>query len=107
MAPYNSLVPWDAQDAVVARFRAIENGYSMVKAAGHGVSMIADYQGRIMAQQDYGAGDGVMIAAVPTRGVVTIYSRIGDAFAYFCAAGVIVLAGWALVRKPTAGPPIR
>jgi apolipoprotein N-acyltransferase len=102
MAPYNDLVPWGAQDAVVARFRAVENGYSMVKAAGRGVSMITDYQGRIMAQQDYGAGDGMMIAAVPTRGVVTIYSRIGDALAYLCAAGLAGLAGWAFLRGRAA-----
>ena len=102
MAPYNDIVPWGMQDAVVATFRAIENGYSMVKATGNGVSMIADYQGRVMGQQDHGDGGGVMVATVPTHGVVTIYSRIGDSFAYLCAAGLIGLAGWALLRGRAA-----
>jgi apolipoprotein N-acyltransferase len=99
MAPYNDIVPWGQQDAVVATFRAIENGYSMVKATGNGLSMITDYQGRTLGQQRYGEGGGVMLAAIPTRGVVTIYSRIGDSFAYLNVAGFILLAGWALSRK--------
>ena len=62
--------------------------------------MIADYQGRMLGQQRYGDGGGVMLATIPTRGVVTIYSRIGDSFAYLNAAALILLAAWALARKP-------
>ena len=40
--------------------------------------MFADYQGRMLGQQHYGDGGGVMLASIPTRGVVTIYSRIGE-----------------------------
>jgi apolipoprotein N-acyltransferase len=99
MAPYNDLHPFEQQDAVVAIMRAVENGYSMVKATGIGPSMITDYQGRVLGRQNYGDGGGVMVAAVPTQGVVTIYSRIGDAFAYLCAAGLIFLAARAFLRK--------
>lgn len=99
MAPYNDVIPWGQQDAVVAIFRAIENGYSMVRATGNGPSLITDYQGRVLGRQNYGDGGGVMIARVPTHGVVTIYSRIGDAFAYLCATGLILLVSWAFVRK--------
>ena len=99
MAPYNDAIPFGQQDAVVAIFRAIENGYSMVKATGNGVSIITDYQGRVLGQQNYGDGGGVMLATIPTHGVVTIYSRIGDTFAYLSAAGLIFLAAWAFVRK--------
>ena len=99
MAPYNDAIPFGQQDAVVAIFRAVENGYSMVKATGNGVSMITDYQGRVLGEQNYGDGGGVMVATVPTHGVVTIYSRIGDTFAYLCAIGLVLLTGWALVRK--------
>ena len=99
MAPYNDLHPYEQQDAVVAIMRAVENGYSMVKATGIGPSMIVDYQGRVLGRQNYGDGGGVMLASIPTRGVVTIYSRIGDTFAYLCAIGLVLLTGWALVRK--------
>ena len=105
MAPYNDIIPWQQQDAVVATFRAIENGYSMVKATGNGLSMITDYQGHMLGQQRYGDGGGVMLATIPTRGVVTIYSRIGDSFAYLNAAGLILLAGRAFARKAPFAVP--
>jgi hypothetical protein len=47
-----------------------------------------------------------MLAAIPTRGAVTIYSRIGDSFAYLNVAALILLAGWALVRKPPVAAPL-
>jgi len=107
MAPYNDATPFGQQDAVVAIFRAVENGYSMVKATGKGPSMITDYQGRVLGRQNYGDGSGVMVATVPTHGVVTIYSRIGDTFAYLCAAGLIFLTVWTFVRKDPELAPIQ
>jgi apolipoprotein N-acyltransferase len=107
MAPTNDIIPWQQQDAVIATFRALENGYSMVKATGIGASMIMDYQGRVLGQQRYGDGGGVMLATIPTRGVVTIYSRIGDSFAYLNVAALILLAGWALMRKPSVAAAVR
>ncbi len=56
--------------------RAVENGYSMVRATGEGDSLIVDYEGRILGAQRYGDGGGVMIADLPALGVVTIYGRM-------------------------------
>jgi apolipoprotein N-acyltransferase len=95
MAPYNSIPLFEQQDSVVAVMRAVENGYSMVRATGEGDSLIVDYEGRIRGAQRYGEGGGVMIADVPARGVVTIYSRIGDSFAYLCVLALAALAVWA------------
>ena len=106
MAPYNDLHPFEQQDAVVAIMRAVENGYAMVKATGVGPSMIVDYQGRVLGRQNYGDGGGVMLASIPLHGVVTIYSRIGDAFAYLSAAGLLLLAVRAFVRKLPRTAPI-
>jgi apolipoprotein N-acyltransferase len=99
MAPYNSLTPYEQQDATVAVMRAVENGYGMVRATGNGVSLIVDDQGRVLGSQPYGEGGGVMIADLPTHGVATFYSRIGDAFAYLCAAGLAGLCGLGLRRR--------
>ena len=99
MAPYNSLTPFEQQDAMVAVMRAVENGYAMVRATGNGASLIVDYQGRILGAQPYGEGGGVMIADLPRRGAATIYSRIGDAFVYLCAAGLAALAAVAWRRR--------
>ena len=95
MAPYNSIPIFEQQDLIVAVMRAVENGYSMVRATGEGDLLIVDYEGRILAAQRYGEGGGVMIADLPTRSVVTIYSRIGNSFAYLCVLALAALAFWA------------
>jgi apolipoprotein N-acyltransferase len=100
IAPYHDLHPYESEDAVVATYRAIENGFSLVRPTGYGVSTIIDYEGRVLGSQNfYTTTDGVMLSSVPTRGVRTIYSRIGDLFAYLCVAGLVVLAAWAIVRR--------
>jgi apolipoprotein N-acyltransferase len=103
IAPYHSAHPWEAEDAVVATYRAIENGFSLVRPAGTGVSTITDYQGRILGSQNYYTNTaGIMLSSVPTRGTTTIYSLIGDLFAYLCAAGLALLIVWALIRPRPA-----
>lgn len=81
-------------------FRAIENGFSVIRVTGLGLSAAYDYQGRTLATMDYfKTEDKVFTAYVPEKGVTTIYSQIGDGFAWFCVAGGIALSGWALIRK--------
>ena len=100
IAPYSDVIPFGQGDSVTAIFRAIENGVSLLRPAGHGTSMVVDYEGRILASQNYFTNDsGIMMTAIPTRGVTTIYSRIGDVFAYLCVAGLAYLAGQAFVRR--------
>jgi apolipoprotein N-acyltransferase len=104
ITPYRDIHPFESEDAVVATFRAIENGFSLLRPTGAGLSTIVDYQGRILASQDFFTdNDGIMMTSVPTRGDRTIYSQIGDLFAYLCAAGLAFLMGWAFVgRKASA-----
>jgi apolipoprotein N-acyltransferase len=85
----------------MAFFRAIENGFSLVRSnSGQGLSAAADYQGRILANTDhYTTEERLMIADVPTQGVITIYSRIGDLFAWLCVAGFVAVAGWVVIRR--------
>jgi apolipoprotein N-acyltransferase len=103
IAPYHSAHPWESEDAVVATYRAIENGFSLVRPAGTGVSTITDYEGHMLGSQNYFTNTaGIMLSSVPTRGATTIYSRIGDLFAYLCTAGLALLIVWALIRpRPT------
>jgi apolipoprotein N-acyltransferase len=71
-------------------FRAVENGFSAVHCVGDGLSIAIDYQGRVLAAADYfTSNDQVMIADVPMNGVTTIYSRIGDLFAWCCITGFV------------------
>ena len=101
IAPYHDVHPFESEDAVVATYRAIENGFSLVRPTGEGLSTITDYEGRLLGSQNYfTTSDGIMITSVPTRGVTTVYSRIGDLFAYLCVAGLVFLTGWAFLHRP-------
>jgi apolipoprotein N-acyltransferase len=72
-------------------YRAIENGTSLIRPTGDGISLMTDYQGRVIASQNYSASNnGILLANVPTQGVRTIYSHIGDAFAYLCTIGLLL-----------------
>jgi apolipoprotein N-acyltransferase len=82
----------------MAVFRAIENGASLIRPADHALSSITDPYGRILTELPYDpAGNMVITAAVPTQGVTTLYSRIGDAFAYATIVGFLILAVTAVV----------
>ena len=90
----------------MATFRAIENGFSLVRPTSNGFSVAADYQGRVLAITDYVTSeDPVMIAYIPTKGVKTIYSQIGDLFAWLCMAGLVTIIGWVVVRRKATKAP--
>jgi len=86
----------------MASFRGIENGFSIVRAASNGLSAAFDYQGRTLAAADYSTTKQAMISFVPTHGVKTIYSVIGDLFAWFSMVGFMTLVVLALIRPARA-----
>lgn len=103
LAPYSDIHPYEWEDAVTATYRAVENGFSLVRPAGYGISTIADYKGRIIASRNYFTDSrGIMLAAVPIHGVTTVYSRIGDIFAYLCAGGLAFLVILSQFRRERA-----
>ena len=92
LAPSNDWRDIDPWHTHMATFRAVEQGFNLVRQARSGLSMAVDYQGRALAQMDdFGSPDREMTAYVPTRGVRTVYSRIGDAFAWVCLFGLAIL----------------
>jgi apolipoprotein N-acyltransferase len=79
--------------------RAIENGVSNIHVSDNGLSVITDPYGRILASMDHFAGgERVLVAQVPTKGVWTFYSIIGDLFGWLSIAGVVGITIWAVVR---------
>jgi apolipoprotein N-acyltransferase len=86
----------------MAMFRGIENGFSVVRGTGNGLSAAFDYQGRTLAASNYATTKQPMISFVPIRGVRTIYGMVGDLFAWLCIAGFAVLVGLALFRQSRA-----
>lgn len=79
----------------MASFRAVENGFSLVRAARWGISAVVDPFGRILARTDHrAAGADAAVAFVPVAGVRTTYARVGDAFAWLCVAATGGAVGW-------------
>lgn len=95
---HSAFTVWDANDAAEATYRSVENGFAMVRATGNGPTLITGPEGRIIASQDYTGHGAILIASVPTRGMATVYGRVGDLFAYLCVLGLAVLAALAFAR---------
>ena len=106
------LVPGDDWQAIdpahtqTATFRAIEEGFSLVRESSKGLSIAVDYEGRVLSASDYfSTDDQVMVAYVPMHGVRTIYATIGDLFAWLCIIGLVALTGLTILqsrKRPSA-----
>ncbi len=81
------------------KFLAIENGFSMIRCTGAGVSTAFDHQGRTLSAVNHIESENpILFSDVPVKGVKTIYTRIGDLFPWICVFGSIVIAVWAFFR---------
>lgn len=94
---WRAIDPWHTQ---MASFRAIEQGFNLIRQTSQGLSAAFDYQGRRLAAMDhYQTTDYAMVSQVPTRGVRTIYTRLGDWFAWLCLVGLACLTVLSLRKK--------
>lgn len=85
---WRAIDPWHTQ---MASFRAIEEGVNLVRHTSQGLSAAFDYQGRrLSAMDDYYTAEYDLVSEIPTRGVRTIYSRLGDWLAWLCAAAFLM-----------------
>ncbi len=78
-------------------FRAVETGLPLVRAASNGISTVVEPDGRIVER--LAAGErGALRATVriPAGAPATLYTRLGDWFAWLCVATVLLAAGWLL-----------
>ena len=94
----------DPRHTEIASFRAIEQGFNLVRQSNGGLSAAYDFQGRRLASMDeYQSADLTMIAEVPTRGTRTIYSVLGDWLAWLCVLGALtlIIAAWRNARRST------
>lgn len=87
--------PW--QHLAQARFRAIEFGLPVARAANTGVSAVIDAKGRVV--QALGMGQqGVVDAALPPALAATLYARWGD-LPLFVAFALIAAIIYCIGRK--------
>jgi apolipoprotein N-acyltransferase len=84
----------------MAEFRAVENGVALFRMARQGRPSAVDPYGRpLAAMDDLASQDSVMVAQVPTHRVFTLYSVIGDLFAWLCVAGLLTCIGTGIYRR--------
>jgi apolipoprotein N-acyltransferase len=80
-------------------FRALENGFSVVRCCTEGLSAAFDYLGRTISVSDYfSSSDDAMISDIPINAKRTVYSVIGDLFAWMCIAGFAFIIGWIIFK---------
>lgn len=75
--------------SLMARMRAIEGGFAVLRAGNEATSMAFDDRGRILASlPSFGPNDRQMSAYMPIGHNPTLYSRIGNTFAYLALLGL-------------------
>src|SRR5215472_15337080 len=73
----------------MAVLRGVESGFSIARAADLGILTATDDRGSVLSERDtvrFGAPFATVVAEVPVRHDITIYSRLGDWFAWLCIA---------------------
>ncbi|WP_179345873.1 nitrilase-related carbon-nitrogen hydrolase [Winogradskyella ursingii] len=69
----------------MSKFRAIEQGFNFVRQTSLGISIGTDYTGEVIGEMNhFNSDEKILITELPTKGTMTIYSRIGDTFIVFC-----------------------
>lgn len=76
-----------------------QNGYSLVRPTSYGLSLAVDYEGRVVGASDFFTTDQqVVVATLPMHSVQTIYTIIGDLFAWLSIGGLLALIGVVIVQ---------
>lgn len=75
---------------LMARIRAIEGGFSLLRSANDATSMGFDNYGQIQAAMaDFGDNDRILIASLPVQRVNTLYSKVGNTIAYIAISTLL------------------
>jgi len=94
---WKEITPYHAN---MSKLRAIENGFSMVRCTGQGLSLAVDYNGKVLNQLNYyQTEENIMISDVPIKGIKTIYAKMGDWFVWVCIIGLLFIFGKVFYRR--------
>jgi apolipoprotein N-acyltransferase len=82
-----------------AVFRAVEQGFSMVRQANQGRSAAVDGYGRVYGELDhFTTEDRVLRAELPVGRVPTLYAHLGDSVGALSGLAALGWVGWAAGR---------
>ena len=91
----------------IAVFRAVENRMGIVRATNTGMSSFISPVGRVHAVLEQNGDrreiEGKLVANVQVSDSRTLYTRIGDTFAWLCAAATLVALLWTFLKPRGAG----
>lgn len=96
---------WDAitpTHTYMGVFRAVENGYALIRPNVNGLSVITDAYGRVAAAMDHRQTEQdqwMMMGQLPVYQIRTIYSLIGDLFGWLALAGLAGLVSYTQVTN--------
>ncbi len=96
---WQDITPWHSR---MASFRSIEQGFNQIRTTDNGMSEAYDYQGQQLSSMNYFLTENRTITAhVPVKGVRTLYTILGDWFAWLCLLALPVLILQSLRSKRT------
>jgi apolipoprotein N-acyltransferase len=95
----------EAMQLHMASFRAVENGFSLLRSTREGYSAAYDNRGRLLALTGRTTVDGTMLANVPIESRWTLYATIGDLFGWLCTAGLVSVMVFIVSHKRSQGRP--
>lgn len=99
--PANDFVKDGWIHARMAVMRGVENGFAVVRSAFNGLETVSDAQGRVLARADTTKPGMTRLSAdVPLGPGPTLYTRIGDVFAWLCAALALGLTAMLFRKRP-------
>lgn len=76
----------------IGLLRGVEYGFSVFRQANKSTSIAADYNGNVLAYQNYfDTKDRVMTVDVPVKGIRTMYGVLGDWFVILSIAALILV----------------
>ena len=94
---WEGITPYHAN---MAKFAAIQFGFSMIRSNGKGQSSFCDYQGNLIAKQNSLISDSeIVYAELPIKSITTIYSKIGDLFVYIVIIYFLFAVGLRVAKK--------
>ncbi len=100
---FNPASDWreiDPIHAIVAAFRSIENGCSLVRQTRNGLSIITDPRGKVISQMDHFENtEWINVAYVPNKNVWTLYPLIGDLFGWLALISAFTLIAFRVYSR--------